>query len=145
MDFMYKLRMIFKLTAKGCQIPPKTRKHINKHLEKFARSLQNIQNDLVVFRLLIKKNIDRYHPLRMHPHPHKSYADIKPALAYYEGLMTFRLDKKQLYVHFKGQTVDESIDRGFDLLFKKLEKYKNLRFSSESEYPDRSSIRQRFL
>lgn len=134
--------MIFKLTCKNCRISNQSRKYINEHLEKINQSLQHTQGDLVVLRLILRKNIDRYHPPRVHPHLHKTYADTKTALAYFEGSITFRLDKKRLYVHFKGQTTDECINTGFNRLFEELEKYKGLHFSNESEYPDRESIRE---
>lgn len=134
--------MIFKLTTKGCQVSDRTYQHITQHLAKITQALPDIEGDLIVFRLLIKKNIDKYHPPRTHSHPHKSYADVKPELAYFEGSITFRLDKKPLFVHFKGQTIDECVNLGFERTFKELEKFKDLHFPSESEYPNHSSIRR---
>lgn len=134
--------MIFKLTKKNCQITDECYKHIEKHLEKVDLYLRDIESDLVVFRLVIRKNIDQYHPPRAYPH-HQSYADSKPALARFEGSITFRLSKKQLYVDFKGTTIDECIDTGFDLIFREIEKYKDEHFPSESEYPNHSSLREK--
>lgn len=136
--------MIFLATAKNCRISASTNRRINQHLQKIAQGFPDVQEDLIVFRLIIRKNIDKYHPPRSHSLPHKDYSDTKSALAFFEGSMTFRLDKKQLYVHFKGRTIDEGIERGFELIFKKLKKFKDLHFSSESEYPDHSSIRGRY-
>ncbi|MBI4035367.1 hypothetical protein HY383_00300 [Candidatus Daviesbacteria bacterium] len=133
--------MIFKLTAKNCEISAASYKHISRHFEKMTQLLPHVREDLVVLRVVIRKNIDKYHPSRIHPHQHRSYADYKPALAYYEGSITFRLDKKRLYAHFKGQTIDECFDLGFDRIFEELEKYKDLHFPSESEYPNHSTIR----
>lgn len=133
--------MIFKLTTINCQISQSSYRKINRYLKKINRYLPNIESDLVVFRILFRKNIDRYHPPKTHPHPQKDYTDIKPVIAYYEGSMTFRLGKKQLYVHFKGTTIDECIDTGFDLIFEELKRHKDLHFSSESDYPDKTSIR----
>lgn len=135
--------MIFKLTTKNCQITDQSYKHINRHLIKITQALHDIEEDLIVLRLIVKKNIDKYHPPRIHPHTHRSYADVKPKLAYFEGSITFRIDKRQLFVHFKGQTIDECIDSGFDRIFEELEKFKDLHFSAESEYPNHSSIRQK--
>lgn len=137
--------MIFKLTTKGFKVSKSTYEYISQHFDKIIQSLPNIEEDLIVFRLVLKKDTDRYHPSRTHTHPHKDYSHIKPALAHYDGSITFRLDKKQLYVHFKGQGVDECIDSGFRLIFRELEKFKDLHFSSESEYPNHSSIRRRSL
>jgi len=134
--------MIFKLTAKNCQISTTTQKYINQHIKKIIQLLPNIEEDLIVFRMIIKKNIDKYHPPRASPHLHKNYADVKPALAYFEGSTTFRLGKRQLYVHLKGQTIVECVDQGFGLIFRELGKYKDLHFPGESEYPDHSSIRR---
>ncbi len=133
--------MIFQLTCKNCRMSNRSRRNINEHLEKINRSLQHTESDLLMLRLIIRKNVDKYHPPRIHPHLHKTYADTKTALAYFEGSLTFRLDKKQLFVHFKGYTIDECINTGFDRIFKELEKFKDLHFPSESEYPNHESIR----
>lgn len=133
--------MIFQLTTKNFQILNESKKRINKHLEKISRSLPNMERDLVVFRIIIRRNIDRYYPSRVRYHRHKSYADLKPALAYFEGSITFRLNKNRLYAHFKGASVDECINLGFERLFEKIEKCKDLHFPEESEYPDHRSIR----
>lgn len=133
--------MIFQLTCKNCRMSNRSRRNINEHLEKISRSLQHTESDLLILRLIIRKNVDKYHPPRVHPHLHKTYADTKTALAYFEGSLTFRLDKKQLFVHFKGYTIDECINTGFDRIFKELEKFKDLHFPSESEYPNHESIR----
>ncbi|MBI2599921.1 HPF/RaiA family ribosome-associated protein [Candidatus Daviesbacteria bacterium] len=137
--------MIFKLTTKNCQVSERLVEYIHKHVAKLDQSLPGIESDLVVLRLLVRKNIDKYHPPRNHPHLHRSYADLKSALAFFEGSITFRLNKNRLYVHFKGQTMEECIDVGFKRIFKELEKYKDLHFPSGSEYPDHSSIRGREL
>lgn len=133
--------MIFKLTSKNCQILPRTQIYISQHFKKFSRFLPNIQEDLIVFRLNLRQNTNRYYPKIM-PHQHKRYTDAKPALAHFEGSMMFRLVKNQLYVHFRGQTIEECVDRGFALIFKKLEKFKTLHFTENSEYPNRDSIRR---
>lgn len=135
--------MIFQVTTKNCQIADQSRSHINRHIAKLVQALPFVASDLVVLRLIIRKNIDRYHPMRVHPHLHKTYTDLKPALAYFEGSITFRLNKQRLYAHFKGTTIDECVNLGFKRLFEKLEKYKDLHFPGESEYPDHSSIRGR--
>lgn len=134
--------MIFKLTTKNCQVSARSRNHINWHLAKVAQALPNIESDLIVLRLIIRKNIDRYHPPRVRPHPHKTYADLKTALAYFEGSITFRLSRNRFYSHFKGATIDECVNLGFERLFEELEKYKDLHFSSQSKYPSRHSIRE---
>ncbi|MBI2337937.1 hypothetical protein HYU95_02030 [Candidatus Daviesbacteria bacterium] len=133
--------MILKLTCKNCQISSKIKQYIDKHLKKITRLLPGMKEDLVVFKLIIRRNIDKYYPAKTRTHRHRSYADIRPALAYFEGAATFRLGKRQLYAHFKGQAVKECIDRGFDLIFRKLKQYKDLHFRSESQYPDHNSIR----
>lgn len=137
--------MIFKVTTINCRISPKSEKYTDKYLGKFKQLLPDVADDLIVLRLVIRKNVDKYHPPRARSHPHSSYADTKPELAYFEGSITFRIKKHRLYAHFKGQAIDECIKRGFELIFKELKKNKNLRFSSESEYPDHSSIRGRYV
>lgn len=133
---------MFKITTKGCQVSDRTRRRIYRHLAKVTQFLPDVEEDLIVFRLVIKKNIDRYHPQKTRSRLHK-YADVKPELAYFEGSITLRLNKKQLFVHFKGQTIDECVNLGFERIFDELKKHKDLHFSAESEYPDHSSIRRR--
>lgn len=134
--------MILKLTTKNCRVSNESKKRINEHLAKVAKLLPRIESDLVVFRFTIRKNIDRYFPPRVRRHRHKTYSDLKPAISYFEGSIAFRLNKNRFYTHFKGVTIDECISLGFQRLFIKLEKYKDLHFPGESEYPDRSSIRK---
>lgn len=133
--------MIFQLTAKNCQVTDKPRKIINRHLAKITQMLPNIEGDLIVLRLTIRKNIDKYHPPRARHEAEKTYADSKPALANFEGSISFRLNKTRFYVHFKGKTIDECVTLGFNRLFVELEKFKDLHFSSESKYPDHRTIR----
>lgn len=135
------LFMIFKFTCKNCRIPDRSRKRINELLNKITQILPGIESDLVVLRLTIRKNIDRYYPPRIHPHSHKTYSDSKTALAYFEGSMTFRLNKNRFYSHFKGATIDECISLGFQRIFAELERYKDLHFPSDSDYLDKRSIR----
>lgn len=133
--------MLFSLTSKGCQLSPHSFKTLDWHLQKISKNLPHFREDLPLLRLVLRRNIDKYYPKSNHSLQHKSYSKIKPALAYFEGSMTFRLDKKRLYVNFKGQTVDECLKTGFDRIYKELEKYKDLHFPAESEYPDHSTIR----
>lgn len=133
--------MIFKLTAKNCKISDIAYKRIENHLRKISKSLPHEEGDLVVFRLNIKKNIDKYHPPKIHHHRHKSYTDTKLVLAFFEGSMAFRLDKNKLHIHFKGKTIDECLNLGFERIYKEIEKFKDTHFPAESEYPDHSTIR----
>lgn len=133
--------MIFMLTHKDCQISDSSYDYINAHLEKLERYLPSVKEDEIVLRMFIRRNVDRYHPPRTHLSAQRTYARKKPALANFEGSINFRFNKKRLYVHFKGQTIDECADTGFGLIFKELDKYKDTHFSSESEYPDHSTIR----
>lgn len=133
--------MVFKLTNKGCKVSESSYEYINRHLKKITQASPNIGEGLLVLRLVIKRNIDQYHHPRSRSFSRRNYAQLKPALAYYEGSITFRLNKKQLYSYFKGQTVNECIHTGFDHIFRKLERFKDLHFPSESEYPNHSSIR----
>lgn len=137
--------MIFKLTTKDCTISPGIQRRISQHLKKITQDLPNTEEDLIVFRLVLRRNIDKYHPHRNRPPLYKNYARSKPALAHFEGSMYFRLDKKQLYAHFKGLTIGECVDRGFELIWRQLQKYEGLHFSSDSKYPDHNSIRKENL
>lgn len=134
--------MHLQLTTKNCRISPQSHQYINKHLAKISRVLPDIESDLVVLRLTIRKNIDKYYPPKVRRHrQHKAYTDLKPALSYFEGSMTFSLKKVWFYTRFKGQTIDECFNLGFQRLFTELKKFKDLHFSSQSEYPSQRSIR----
>lgn len=134
--------MVFKLIAKECEVVESSQQHINRHLEKLSRFLKNIEADLPILHLIIRKNRDRYHPKKISSPKAKSYVSTKPSLAYYEGSIVLTLPKKLLYAHFKGQTVDECVNLGFERITQKVIKYKDTHFPTESEYPDRASIRQ---
>ena len=135
--------MILKITCKNCELSEDNHKHIQANLEKIVKALPHVESDLIVFRLTLKRNTDKYHPQRTHPHSHKTYSDKKPSLAFYEGSITFRLDKNRLYVHFKGRTIDECINLGFERIFEEIEKFKDIHYTTESEYPDHSTIREK--
>ncbi len=51
--------MILKLTTRNCRVSDESQKRINEHLAKIVKLLPHIESDLVVFRLTIRKNIDR--------------------------------------------------------------------------------------
>lgn len=133
--------MIFKLTAKNCRILAVMQKKIDMHLAKLNKALDNFNDDLVVLRLTLRKEIDKYYPLRSHPLKYKTYASTKPALSNFQGSINFRLGKNWIYAQFKGQSITECIDLGFHRIFIELEKYKHTHFSSESKYPDHFTIR----
>lgn len=133
--------MLLKITTKGCRISESSRRHLNQHLKRMILSLPEGRGDLIVLRMILKKDIDKYHPQRTRAGKHKTYADIKPALSFYTGSITFCLKKQRIYAHFKGQTIDECLDLGMRRIFRKLKKYKDTHIPSESEYPSRLSIR----
>lgn len=133
--------MIFQLTCKNCRISEKSREYLSRYINKVQRALLKIPPDEITLKLVIKKNTDRYHPPRIHPHPHKNYSDKKTALAVFEGSLTFRLFKKRFYAAFKGASVNECVKTGFERLLKEIDEFRNLRYSAESDYPDRRTIR----
>lgn len=133
--------MVLELTAKNCRISPLSRVYIDEYINKINRQLKSFSGDEIVLRFTIRKNIDRYFPPKIEHHTHKRYADLKPILAYFEGSVSFRLKKNRFYNHFKGQSIDECIKVGFDKLIKEVDRFRNQHFSSESDYPDRASIR----
>lgn len=134
--------MVIQLTTKNCRIYDKSRININRHLAKLAQELPTINDDLIVVRLNIKKNTEKYYPPKTPTYKNKTYADEKSNLAYFEGSIAFRLPRKRLYASFKGRTIEECVDVGFTRIFKEVKKYKSLHYSSVSKYPDRSSIRE---
>lgn len=133
--------MIFQLTTRNCRISDISRKYISYNLAKVIKLLNNFESDLIVLRLTIRKNTDKYYPARIHTHKRKNYSQIKPALSNFEGSVNFWLLKNNFYNDFKGKTIDECINLGFEAMLKKIKKFKNLHFSAASEYPNRSSIR----
>lgn len=125
--------MRLKITTKGFQIPIQLYKHLDFHLQKISQRLPHLEYDLSSFSIVIRKTAHKYYIKRHYHH----------ALALFEGSMNLQLPKKPLIVTFKGQTINECIDRGIDRLKKELQKYKDLHFKSQSEYPNRLSIRVR--
>lgn len=133
--------MKLQLTTKNCEVVDKSRNRLDGHIAKIVKLLPDLESDLVLLRLTIRRNIDRYFPPRI-PHKNKTYSDSKTTLAYFEGTLAMPLFKNSIYVHFKGATIDECIKSGFEKLFVKIRKFKDLHFSSRSTYPNRSSIRE---
>lgn len=133
--------MIFQLTCKNCRVVKRSREFLNGYVNKIQREFLRLPDDEIVLKLIIRKNVDRYHPPKVRPHPHKIYSDSKAALAIYEGSITFRLLKRRFYADFKGVMIDECIKTGFDRIIKEIEEFRNLHYPSESDYPDRKTIR----
>lgn len=133
--------MIFKLTCKNCTVSDSTGKYIDRHLDKIGRMVEDFAPDLVVIRMVLRKNVDKYHPPRLKDRPFKDYSDTKPALANFEGSITLRLNRNRLYASFKGQTIEECADTGFGRIIEQIDKHKETHFSSDSRYPDRATIR----
>lgn len=117
--------MTIKLTTKDCGISPAARRQINQHFKKIIQLLPDLDEESVVFRLMFKKL----------------------SLNSFEGSIKFTLYRKQLYVNFRGKTIDECIRCGFnliffDLLFRELEKSrenKDVYFPPEGYYAHHSS------
>ena len=131
--------MKLKITAKGFQIPTKIYQHLNFHLPKISQRLPHLNYDLSLLSIIIRRTAHKYHIKRHYHQSYTNYADRKPALALYEGSMNLRLTKQPLIVTFQGYTINECIDRGIDYLKKELQKYKDLNFKSQSEYPNHKS------
>lgn len=134
--------MIFKLTCKNCRVTQKSRNYIDQYVNKIQRKLLKFPEDEIVLKLIIRKNVDRYYPPKIHLHTHRTYSDSKTALAAYEGSITFRLLKNRFYADFKGATIDECIKTGFSRILEEIEEFRNLHYPSESDYPDRKTIRE---
>lgn len=134
--------MRLKITHKGFQIPIKFYNHLNFHLEKITKQLSTLKDDLLVVNLNIKKISQKYHSKKHYQHSFTSYADRKLALAFFEGTINLSLPKKSINLNFKGQSLDEIIDKGIDRLKKEIQKYKNLHSKSQSKYPNHQSIRK---
>ncbi len=136
--------MKLQLTAKNCKITSHPQELIDDNIEKIERFLPDLEGDLVFIRLTIRRNTDRYFPPRI-SYRNKTYGDSKPALAYFEGTLALPIKKSNIHVRFKGATIDECIKLGFERLFTKLKKFKDLHFPSRSRYPNHTSIRRSFI
>lgn len=125
--------MIFELTCKNCSVSTQSRQYMEKFLNKITKELSSVSSDQIVLRFVIKNNTDKYYPLK------KTYQ--KPAMAYFEGSITFRFKKNRFYARFKGATINECIKAGFGHLLKEVGEYRNQHYSSESDYPNRQTVR----
>ena len=134
--------MVFKLTCQHCELSDATLSRVNRNLNKITQRLPNVADDLIVVRLLLKRDTDQYFSPRTRRQHHKTYVDSKPNLAYYQGTLTLRLDKVNIIDNFKGETIEECIENGFESIFKKINKFKDKHFPSESEYRSRATIRK---
>lgn len=123
--------MELKITAKQCTIPSSSYRKLLGHTKKISKSLSRLNDNAIVYRLVLKAH---YHRYRVH-------LDKEQIPAFVEGAISFRLAKKTLSIKFKGLTVDECLQEGIEKISRELVKYKDLHFKSQSEYPDRSSIR----
>lgn len=133
--------MIFELTCKNCKVSENNREYISHHLARLRRTLPAFEQDMIVLRLVIHHNTDKYHPPRIKSRTNKDYSDTKTALANFEGSIALRLNKNRLYTSFKGQTIEECLEIGFKRIFEQIDKHKEKHFSSNSRYPYRSTIR----
>lgn len=118
------------ITAKGFKVNSRLSKHLNFHLQKISERLPNLKSDLPSLKFLVRKSIKKYYNK-------KDY----PSLAHFEGSISLQLPKKSLFVTFSGRSVSECIESGISRLKKEFEKYKDLHFKSQSQYPNHLSIR----
>ncbi len=95
---------------------------INKKADKLKRYLPNIPNDLSILKLNIKKIRN-----------------------FFEGSLGLNLPRENLNISFRDKSLGVAIHSGFERLFRKLNKYKGLRFVDNSEYPKKEIIRGDFL
>lgn len=127
--------MIINIADKGLKMDPKSVEDIKEHFLKVNKLLPHLNPDLLSVNFFIRKNDDKYHVKRKYRH-------TAAALAHFEGWIRLILPKKALYAKFKGATVDECIHKGVKSLIKEIKKYKDLHFKSQSQYPDRKTIRK---
>lgn len=133
--------MILNIADKGLKLDEKAIKILNRNLEKLNKILPHFNPDLPSINFFIRKNDDKYHIKRKYRHTSKDYTHTKSSLAHFEGWIRLILPRKALYTHFKGATVDECIHTGVNHLIKEIKKYKDLHFKSQSQYPNRASIK----
>lgn len=127
--------MIINIADKGIKLDQKSVEDINKHFQKVNKLLPHFNPDLLSVNFFIRKNDDKYHVKRKYRH-------TAVALAHFEGWIRLILPKKALYTHFKGADVQECIHIGVKSLIKEIKKYKDLHFKSQSQYPNRKTIRK---
>lgn len=133
--------MIINIADKGLKLDKTALKILNRNLEKVNKILPHFKTDLPSVNFFIRKNDDKYHTKRKYRHTSKDYMHTKSALAHFEGWIRLILPRKALYVHFKGETVDECIHGAIKHLIIEIKKYKDLHFASQSQYPHHESIR----
>lgn len=113
--------MIYNISAKNCHLSKLTKENIEKNIINLSKYLSNFTEDLPLFFLLI-----RWHRKK----------------DYYDGSIILRIPKKPLFATFKGDSIYESVQLGFERIRRELEEYKGLHFPSYSEYFDHTSLRK---
>lgn len=129
--------MICKITAIRCQLPDFALEQIEKNLNKLVRLLAEFMPDLPLLSIVI-----RHHRQRDYPPKHPGISRHTGIMDYFEGSMVLHLPKAPLAAHFHGRTIEEGLGVGFDWLSNELERYRELHLSSDSDYPDQSTIRK---
>lgn len=129
--------MIISVTSRACRISSYSYRRLVHMVQKLDRMLPSLNDDLKMMSILLRKDIKKYHP----PQRHASFSHRKTALAYYHASILVRIANRHVCTHSEGQTIDECLDTGIKLLTRKIEKFKSLRFSSDSDYPNHESIR----
>ena len=130
------------VSTKGTKLERNVLDSINKYSAKLNRFLPHFNPDLLTLNLFVRKNDDKFHVHRKYRHTGKDYLKGKSQLAHFEGSIRLIAPKKVLYTNFKGVTVYESVHTGIKNLIKEINKYKQLHFKSQSQYPHHETIRR---
>lgn len=130
--------MIIKLTLKHSQLSEKNIGMINHYIDKITQMLPHYSEDLPLLAITIRQDKSFYSPKKVSDN--KNIKRKTGIASFYEGSTTLHLPKNPIDIHFRGKTIDECLNMGFDSLLEKIKKFKDKHFHSESQYPNYSAI-----
>lgn len=130
--------MIYKITLKDCQLSKANEKLIKEHLSKIEQFLPDMAEDLPLISIFLRK-----HKLISYPLKNPEINRNSGLVDYFEGTFALHLPNNPLYVQVQEPTIEDCLDKGFNTIFQELDKYKSTHFTSDSEYPEHVSIRNK--
>lgn len=130
---------MIKINFDGNILPEEIKIQLDKVEKKLKKRFPHLKLQI---NLRLKSAQQYFFPSK-HTHPDFSSAATKtPTIAQYQGSFWIPLPQQAISVYFKGRNLREAIQNGISFLEKRLQKYKQKHFKSDSHYPDHSSIRK---
>lgn len=133
--------MITSLSTKHITLTPLEQNKFETLVHKLTAVLKDLQQDLVKLDIHITPDKNLLYP-RLHKSRPSNYKKEKPTIANLQGTMSLFLPKQVLHTKFISRNLLEGLEKGFKHLFSEVRKYKDLHFTSDSHYPDQSTIRK---